>query len=168
MRSYSLAGEFPFWCLSLILLLTATKSAAALDVPGIVNVQRQQELSSIITETLGNRSRTMGAFRTGRSPFHTGLSVFENTHCDKNIGSLSQVDSDRVGCCQPDNARLLYNVKIEKEKFVVYTISKGSNLHYKLPPVDSMAHQRRSSFEMMVGVEFSTGERAVIIAVLLK
>jgi hypothetical protein len=147
--------------------LTATKFVAAFDGAVTVNLQRQQELSSIIIETLGNRSRAMGSFRTGHSPFETGLSVFENTHCDRNSGNLSQVDSDRVGCCQPDNARLLYNVKIEKEKFVVYTISEESNLHYKLPPVDSIAHQRRSSFVMMVGVEFSTGVCAVISVVLL-
>lgn len=164
MRSDSPAGEFPFRCLSIILLLTATKWVTASDGAVIVNLQRQQELSSVISETLGNGTRMVGAYRTANSHIQTGLSVFEDTHCDKNSGKLSQDDFDRVGCCQPDNARLLYNVKIEKEKFIVYTSSKESMLHYKLPPVDSMTLQKRSSFVMMVGVEHAVGKCAVIMA----
>ena len=168
MRSSSSAGEYLCWCLSLILLLNATNLVAALDGAVVANLQRQQELSSIISETLGNRSRTMGAIRTGQSPLHTGLSVFENSHCDKNNGKLGQVDTDRVGCCQPDNARLLYNVKIEKEKFTMYTMSKENKLQYKLPPITSVTHQKRSSFVMVVGIEHSIGKCAVIMAAFLR
>jgi hypothetical protein len=110
----------------------------------------------------------MGAIRTGQSPLHTGLSVFENSHCDKNNGKLGQVDSDRVGCCQSDNARLLYNVKIEKEKFTVFTMSKENKSQYKLPPITSVTHQKRSSFVMVVGIEHSKGKCAVIMAAFLR
>ena len=160
----SSAVRHPFQCFSLFILLTATKLAAASTGTVTLNLQRQEELSLIINETLGNRNKTMGERRTQQSPLHTGLSVFDITHCEKDTGNLSQTDYDRIGCCQPDHTRLLYNVKIEKERLIVYTSSIGNVSQYTLPPIHSMTHQKRSSYEMVVAAEYSLGKSANYMA----
>ena len=74
--------------------------------------------------------------------------------CDNYDDSIKS----RIGCCYPNDAKLLYNVMIEKQRLLVF-LPKGnkrmiSNEELKLPPIKSLQKQATSLFNMEVEVRY--------------
>lgn len=103
-------------------------------------------LSELLTEAI----QTPSLANTHRlKDIHRGVI---SERCDEYDESIKS----RIGCCYPNDSKLLFNVMIQHNRLVVFIPSDSkqtiSNEELKLPPIKSLQKQATSLFNMEVEV----------------
>ena len=110
----------------------------------------QHVLSLIINETL--RGTVSAPPPASLSPLLSRLSSLQSNPCPLVEVENSSADAARVGCCEPDDTRYLFNVRVERGKFIVFSNSTTNPKPgaLSLPHIITVVSQKRTKRTMDV------------------
>lgn len=131
------------WLYCYIFLITTIKLIQSISV---------DILLKLLTETIPKSSLPLNHHRLSKNE---SVSIISE-RCDNYDDSIKS----RIGCCYPNDAKLLYNIMIEKKKIIIYLSTENkqriSNEILKLPAIKSLQKQSTSLFNMEVEVRYDT------------
>jgi hypothetical protein len=123
------------------------------------SIDRQYKLSELINETLNSSGFITPYSRDSDRFLHSNESVFQEKQCHSNVANTKFKESTRIGCCQAEATRYLYNVKLEKGKFIMFTDKIGKKRSdMKLPSIVSSLLQISYPFNMDVEERYSASK----------
>ena len=135
---------FHSWVYWIILLTHSLKLIRSISV---------ELLLELLTETTA---------QTSSLTQHKLKTIVNQSVISERCDNYDESIKNRNGCCYPNDAKLLYNVMIEKKRLIVFLPKESSNNNQilskegelKLPPIKSLQKQATSLFNMEVEVRY--------------